>query len=180
MKIIALLPVYLLLAACQTAGPLDENSPHHVLPSGSRLVLKQELAIPAGSAGVMLQGGRVVSDQDANPYHPHCRLEVNDVRETTQTVTADEFVVRRARQESYTVARAGLKKVDVSGDGGGISLFVFRTILGLESPRQPWVRRLTCQQWADPALGQLFLAPHFGHPGEPKQQGDQQHHACHH
>ena len=153
MKIIALLPLCLLLTACQTTGPLDESSPFHILPPGSRLVLKQELAIPARSAGVMLQGGRVVSNKDVIPYHPHCRLEVNDVRETTQAVTTDEFVVRRARQEAYTVARPGLMKVDVSGDAGSISHFVFRTILDLESPRQPQVRWLTCQQWADPALG---------------------------
>src|SRR4030065_2927260 len=97
MRIIALLPLCLLLSACQTAGPLDENSPFHLLPSGSRLVLKQELTIPAHSAGVLLQGGRVVSDKDLNQYHPHCRLEVHDVRATAQTGTADEFVVGRHR-----------------------------------------------------------------------------------
>lgn len=155
MRIIALLPLCLLLSACQSTGPLDENSPFHVLPSGSRLVLKQELTIPAHSAGIRLQGGRVVSDKDINLYHPHCRLEVHDVRETTQTVTADEFVVRRARQESHTVALPGLKKAGLRRSGtSSPSYFVFRTILDLRSERQPQVRWLTCQQWADPAFGQ--------------------------
>ncbi len=44
--------------------------PYHVLPSGSRLILKQELTIPAHSAGVWLQGGRVMSSKDINQYHP--------------------------------------------------------------------------------------------------------------
>ena len=153
MRIIALLPLCLLLGACQATGPLDENSPFDVLPSGSRLVLKQELTIPAHTAGVLLQGGRVVSGQDVNQYHPHCRLEVHDVRETAQTVATDEFVVRRARQESQTVARSGLMKAEFRKPGG-ISFYVFRTILDLRSERQPQVRWLTCQQWADPALGQ--------------------------
>jgi hypothetical protein len=153
MRIIALLPLCLLLGACQTTGPLDENSPFHVLPIGSRLVLKQELTIPAHSAGVLLQGGRVVSRQDVNQYHPHCRLEVHDVRETTQTVTADEFVVRRARQESQMVARPpGLLKAGLR-ISGTVSDYIFRTILDLRSERQPQVRWLTCQQWADPTFG---------------------------
>jgi hypothetical protein len=153
MKIIALLPLYLLLSACQTTGPVDENSPFHVLPSSSRLVLKQVLTIPAHSASVLLQGGRVVSDTDLNQYHPHCRLEVHDVRETAQTVTADEFVVRRARQEAQTVAQTGLMKAARRYAGDGPSFFVFRTVLDLHSERQPQVRWLTCQQWGDPALG---------------------------
>ncbi len=153
MRLVALLPLYLLLGACQTTGPLDENSPFHVLPAGSRLTLKQELTIPAHSAGVKLQGGRVVSDKDVNQYHPHCRLEVQDVRDTTQTVMADEFVVRRARQESQMVAIPGFKKAGLR-KSGTMSDYVFLTILDLRSERQPQVRWLTCQQWADPVLGQ--------------------------
>jgi hypothetical protein len=61
--------------------------------------------------------------------------------------------VRRARQESQTVARSGLMKAEFRKPGG-ISFYIFRTILDLRSERQPQVRWLTCQQWADPALGQ--------------------------
>jgi hypothetical protein len=154
MRIIALLPLCLLLGACQTTGPLDENSPFHVLPSGSRLILKQELTIPAHNAGVSLQGGRVVNGKGLNQYHPHCRLEVHDVRETTQIVTVDEFVVHRSRQETQTVARAGMRKVAGRSVGSGPAFIVFRTVLDLRSERQPQVRWLTCQQWSDPALGQ--------------------------
>lgn len=156
MRFIALLPIFLLLSACQTTGPLDESSPFHVLPSGSRLVLKQELTIPPHSAHVTLQGGRVVSYNDVNQYHPNCRLEVNDVRDTTQTVTADEFVVRRVRLNAHTVERTGLIKAgfQVSRTSGNTSSnYYFRTILDLRSERQPQVRWLTCQQWDNPAQG---------------------------
>lgn len=153
MKISVLLPLCLLLTACQTTGPFDENSSFHLLPAGSRLLLKQDLTIPAHSAGVLLQGGHVTSSNAVNRYHPHCRLEVLDVRETTQTVAADEFVVQRARQETPMVThpdtrQAGLRKVSTIG------YFDFRTILDLRSPRQPRVRWLTCNQWGDPGLGQ--------------------------
>lgn len=153
MRIIALLPLCLLLSACQTTGPLDEKSPYYILPSGSRLLLKQELTIPAHSAGVLLQGGRVVSGKEVNQYHPHCRLEVNDVRETTQFVAADEFLVRRAHQEDQMVATPALMKAGLRKAGATPSFHIFRTILKLESPRQPQVRWLTCQQWSEPGIG---------------------------
>jgi hypothetical protein len=153
MKQISLIAFCVLLTACQTTGPLDENTPSHVLPSGSRLVLKQELVIPVRSAGVMLQDGRVVDAKDVNQYHPHCRLEVNDVRETTQTVTADEFLVKRAHQETQTVARPSLIKAGLR-TSGTISFYVFRTVMDLRSERQPQVRSLTCQQWGDASLGE--------------------------
>jgi len=153
MRIIALLPLCLLLSACQTTGPLDENSPFDVPPTGSRLVLKQALTIPAHNAGVSLQGGRVVSDKDVNQYHPHCRLEVHEVRETTQTVTPDEFVVRRAYQDSQMVALPGLMKAGLRVTSG-MRYYVFRTTLDLRSERQPQVRWLVCQQWGEQALGQ--------------------------
>ncbi len=153
MRQIALL-VCLLLSACQTTGPLNENSHSDVPPPGSRLVLKQELTIPAHSAGVLLQGGRVVSDKDLNPYYPHCRLEVHDVRETMQTVLADEFVVRRAlRMETYTAMRSGLLKAGWRS-AGDPSFLIYRISMDLHSPRQPQVRWLDCQQWGDPAVGQ--------------------------
>jgi len=155
MRPIALPLLCLLLSACQTAGPLDEDSRYQVLPIGSRLVLKQELTIPAHNAGVVLQGGRVVSGgQGVNQYHPHCRLEVRDVRETVQTVAADEFVVRRARYETQTVALPGLMKAARLYAGDGPGFLIFRTVLDLRSERQPHVRWLTCQQWGDPTLDQ--------------------------
>ena len=154
MRLFALLPLFLLLIACQTPGPLDENSPFRFPPPGSRLALKQELTIPAHSAGVLLQSGRVTGREDLNQYHPHCRLEVNDVRDTTQTVTPDEFLVRRAQQEVRIVAQPAIMKAGLGVASDTQSFYVFRTILGLHSPRQPQVRWLTCQRWIYPALGQ--------------------------
>jgi len=153
MRRIVLPLLCLLLTACQTAGPLDEDSPFHILPTGSRIFLKQDLTIPAHSAGVLIQGGRVVHGKELNQYHPHCRLEVHNVRETEQTVTADEFLVRRAQQVTQTVALPGLTKTGRRSSGSTSSLFVFQTILELRSDRQPQVRWLTCTQWGDSSLG---------------------------
>jgi len=153
MKIVALLPLCLLLTACQTTGPLDENSPSHLLPSGSRLVLKQELTIPAHSVSILLQGGHEVSNRDLERYQPHCRLEIQDMREIAQVVTADEFVVRRAFRDTKSSARTGLMKTALRYAAEGPTYFVFRTVLDLHSERQPQVRSLTCQQWGNPGTG---------------------------
>ncbi|MEK7759418.1 MAG: hypothetical protein AAB304_07450, partial [Pseudomonadota bacterium] len=71
--------------------------------------------------------------------------------------TADEFEVRRAHQEDRIVAGPGLINAGSRGlqkTSATPSFHVFRTILELESPRQPQVRWLTCQQWSEPAIGQ--------------------------
>lgn len=146
----------LTLGACQLAPKqMDEHSNLYPLPVGSRFTLKQDLAIPAGSAHVDLQGGRAVSLRDLNLYHPHCRFDVQDVRETEQIIRPDDFRVKRVyRQTTDLVARQPrLIQVRRVSDDGGPTFLIYRTVFDLESARQPQVRRLTCQRWDQPALG---------------------------
>lgn len=150
----AVLLFSLLLVACQSAGPVDEDSRFHVLPIGSRLILNQDITIPAHTAGVHIQGGRIVNGKVLNQYHPHCRLEVHDVREVAQTVTADEFLVHRVQHVTPTVSLPGLIKTGRRYVGSSSSLLVYQTFLGLRSARQPQVRWLACMQWGDSSLGQ--------------------------
>lgn len=150
---VALLSLLTLLTACAstavTETPMDRNQ-----LSGSKFRLTQSLTIPGGSAGVTLQFGEPVKPNDINRYYPHCRLEVNDVRATPQTVMPDEFDVRRMVQIEQTVERAGLQRVSRLYSASSVSFVVFRTILDLNSARQPQVRTLTCQHWDSPASGQ--------------------------
>lgn len=141
------------LLACQSAALFDNSA--SLPPAGSRLVLKQELTIPAGTAHVTLQGGRVVSGNDVRSYHPYCELEVHKVLDVPQKVGPDEFVIRRAYQESRTVSSGGIRPA--SGRVGffmnGASVLVFRTVFRLSSSRQPDVRWLVCEQWGDTVSG---------------------------
>jgi len=144
----------LTLTACQVAGQVEHRLSAELPAANSRLVLKQELVIPAGSAHATLQGGRVVDGKQFDHYRPYCELEVQKVREKPQTLHPDEFVVRRAYHETQPYSRAaGFLRVANGPDHGGPSHFVFRTILDLTAPRQPEVRWMICQQWGDPALG---------------------------
>lgn len=153
------IPLFLILslplAACQlTARP--ENGSSSLPPAMSRLVLKQELTIPAGTAHVTVQGGRIVSGDDINRYHPHCKLEVQKVSDRPQRVGPDEFVIRRAYRETQSAGRGGLRhvagRVGFSSDGSPTFL-VYRTVFVLSSERQPQVRWMACEQWSDPTTG---------------------------
>lgn len=95
MRRFALFTAFALLAACQTT-PVDfEDSPSAVIPAGSRLVLRQDISVPAGRASLFIQGGRVVSYSEINVYRAHCRLGVSRVKDTVQTVPASELPSRR-------------------------------------------------------------------------------------
>jgi hypothetical protein len=150
------LVVVLMVAMSGCAVAPNEKYSGYAPPAGTRLILKQDLTIPPGQAGVVLQYGGVVSESHRNFYHPSCRLEVNDVRDTPQTVKPDEFVARRVERDapSASISRPVLVADGAGVSGGGPAFFVFRTLFYLESARQPQVRALVCQQWSDPGLGQ--------------------------
>lgn len=153
MRPLSVLLVSLSLVACQSAGNVGQ--PDSWLPAvNSRLLLKQELTIQPGSAHVTIQSGRVVSISDRRSYYPYCELEVNSVRETPQTVSPDEFIIRKAYVESRTVSADGFRKVTQWADVriGARSIVIYRTVFKLGSDRQPDVRWMTCERWGDAAL----------------------------
>ena len=153
MRQLLLLFVSLPLLACQlTAGKNDSSL--ELPPANSRLVLNQALTIQPGTARVAMQGGRVMSGNDINRYHPYCRLEVQKVAEVPQTVNPGEFVIRRAYQESNTVQAGGLRYTAgrVGFYDGSPSFLIFRTVFVLAS-QQPQVRWMVCEQWGDVVMG---------------------------
>lgn len=156
MKHIAAMLVVLVLGGCATAPtPFDEDSTLYPPPAGSRFTLKQELAIPAHSAHVSLQGGQLVSQSQLNLYQPHCRLDVQDVGELPQSVRPDEFVVSRVYRQNTEQAflRAGPVRVRRVMNDGGPGYMTYRTVFVLKSARQPQVRQLSCEHWDKAALG---------------------------
>lgn len=154
MRPIGFLMLLLTLTACQATVVGDETSSSYPPPVGSRFTLKQALTVPADSAHVTLQKGRVVNLRELDLYRPACNLYLKTVRDTGQTVAPDEFVVKRAYRVTTFVAHAGfVRAVGLSGQDGGPTVLLYRTTLDLESQRQPQVRRLVCERWDHPALG---------------------------
>lgn len=149
--------VLMVSVACQSPPTVvDERSTDFPPPVGTRFTLKQELTIPADSAHVDLQRGQPVSQGKLDLYRPHCRLDVQEVREMPQVIQPDDFLVKRVyRQTTDLVAEhsAFLRVQQVSENDGGPTFMIYRTVFELTSARQPQVRRLTCQQWDRPALG---------------------------
>ncbi len=139
------------LLACQSAALVDESLP----PAGSRLVLKQELVIPAGTAHVTLQGGRVAGGNDINRYHPYCQIEVRKVSDRPQKLSPDEFLIRRAYLETNTAQTGGFQQVAgrIGFSNGSPTFLIYRTVFNLSSNRQPEVRWMVCEHWSDPAQG---------------------------
>jgi hypothetical protein len=157
MKRIILATGFLVLGACQLAPTtFNENSPNYPPPVGTRFTLKQDLVIPARSAHVNLQGGKTASDFKVNQYYPFCRIYVQDVGDTDQTVKPDEFVVKRVyRQTTDAVAQKSsvVRAVRVSDQMGGPTFSIYRTVFDLSSAHQSPVRRMVCEQWGDPGTG---------------------------
>lgn len=181
-QLLLVLPLSAMLASCQGTPLPYEESPYSVIPAGSRLTLHRDLTIPAGRASLYIQGGAVRPYSDVNPYYPHCRLEVEQVLDTPQTVQADVFLVEKVVYEEIpgpvsggtsvlahllrTASLGGAVGLETSGKdlgrgarvmGGlaaddGGSPWTFATHFRLRSERQPGVRSLTCQHWDDPAL----------------------------
>jgi len=141
------------LTACHASSVVEEDSPLRP-PPGTRLILNQSISIPAHSASVVLQGGRVMTGKQINHYHPNCRLEVQKVSDAPQVLQPDEFLVRRSRHEDRTTWNGNpLQLAGANHGNGGPSFVIYQTILELQSVNQPQVRWMTCEQWGDPAIG---------------------------
>ncbi len=122
----------------------------------AKLILNQNLTIPANTTGVYIQGGRVVTAAERDQYHPNCRLIVNDLKDTTQEVKADEFTITRILFNEDYVSRpmpryASAGNLIMIADGGA-SPQDYASIFYLSSTRQPNVTELVCTHWEDPPV----------------------------
>lgn len=146
-----------LLAGCQATGPVGPSSPYYKVPAGSIVTLNRKVTIPAHTAGVYIQDGRVIEHKQLNPvneYYVYCRLEVNDVKDTPQTIVPDTFMVHRVGSRRDEVSRQvplyaslGMDFGFGGDDDGGPMLEIWSVDLYLHSDNQPQVRRLACQHW---------------------------------
>jgi hypothetical protein len=117
------------------ASTHDVDSRYYSIPSGSLLILHQDLKVPAGKAHVDIQAGRVVPALDN--YNVGCELEVRKLG--PGVVSADTFTIRRAEVSREWVNRPSVMR--------------FYRTLYLKSESQPGVMNMVCQYWSYPLHG---------------------------
>ncbi len=142
-----------LLTACATP-----NLP----PGQASLKLRQPLVIPADSASVRLQYGRVVAFNAVREQDPFCIFVINTVSEREQTVQPGTFAVTSITRAvepvatlpaypEFRVMRASMGY----GGGGRPTLLYYKTLFRLHDATQP-VRALQCMS-NQMASGSPFL-----------------------
>lgn len=152
-----LILTFIALCSCATKLEVNLASPYFNAFAGSKLVLLQSIEIPAETASVYIQDGKVKTFNDINRYSAYCNFEVNTRMEVRQTVKADEFKIIRHRQDYHQVSSGGATRyvslVQMDDDAGGAMAIVYETVLYLKSDKQPDVLRMTCSRWDDPHVG---------------------------
>ena len=128
------------LAACSNpmAVTKDVNSRYYSIPSGSKLILHQDLNVPAGKAHINIQHGKAAAGLDN--WTVGCELEVRKLG--PGVVTADTFIIRRAEISREWVNRP--------------STIRFYRTLYLKSDTQPNVMQMECQYWSYPMYGDVI------------------------
>jgi hypothetical protein len=145
----------LILTACQ-AGPYPPGSPYYTIPTGSQVIIKQPLTIPANTATVYLQNGHPVSPAEIDQYNPHCWLSSWKVLDIPQTIQPGSFVVIGVKDyEELVYQNTGLIPASSYArnrftDGSGPTAAEYKTELTIHSDSQPDIRKLVCNHWEDP------------------------------
>ena len=161
------------LAGCQSPFVQiegRENSRYFRIPVDSKLVLQQELLVPARSDRLYFQKGKVSQFQHVNRYSPYCALTLHAKKDVAQTIVPDAFTVHKMYRQYLFDLAMGPVMVAQLDPGGGMTYQVFATLLELRSVQQPDVVRMTCANWGVPqdmahltlgqmreSLGDIFL-----------------------
>lgn len=150
MRYLFLVSLATLLAACQAGsgyqyptGPVPE-------PQLTQVTLHTEFRIRPDRASEYIQYGEVIPYNQVSEYYPHCMFGLRTVSDATRIVKPDTFSVTGIHRDRYMTWLKGLM---LASDGGGdYNMVMSTTTITLQSPRQPQVLRLACQQLDDPYL----------------------------
>jgi len=119
--------------------------------SGYRLILNQQVRVPAERTRVFIQGGRVTGTA-FDSYEVSCNLEVRKLADHERRIEPDTFVVTRVQEFFEEVADTGWRPVQLASLELAGAAFdsspadIFRGWhFWLHSDRQPDVMRLTCR-----------------------------------
>jgi len=141
MKIMFFLVFVIALAGCRTPATYDVNSFAFIIPRGSKLVLKQPLSIPTGSAHIKFQQGKPVGGVDE--YTVNCQFRVRNLG--PQEIQPDTFLITNAGDGEEWVSAPSTRR--------------FFKNLFLKSEKQAEVMTMICQVWAPPRWGRSISVP---------------------
>ena len=141
MKLTFWLISVLVVAGCRTPATSDENSFTFIIPRGSKLVLKQPLSIPSGSAHIKFQNGKQLGGVDE--YTVNCQFRVRNLG--PQEIRPDTFLITNAGDGEEWVSAPHTRRF-------------FKNIF-LKSEQQPEVMTLICQIWSPPRWGRSVSVP---------------------
>lgn len=165
MRVIVMVGLAVVLAACQTAYQGNEDSPYYDVPVGSELVLNKEIHFNPDQLSVYVQFGKVLPFSVVRKYETFCKFELNHMASTARTIAPSEMRVTRSYQERTYDLFAGAARpqyVDLSArhmvqsgsfDQGGPGQLSFVERMDLHSPNQAEIFRLTCARWASYPTG---------------------------
>ena len=141
MKMMSLLVFVIAVAGCRTPATYDVDSFAFIIPKGSKLVLKQKLTIPTGSAHIKFQQGKPVGGVDE--YSVNCQFRVRNLG--PQDIQPDTFLITNAGDGEEWVSAPGIRRF-------------FKTLF-LKSDEQAEVMTMICQIWATPPWGRSISVP---------------------
>lgn len=138
------LPGAAALALCLIG--VAEAGPRRLPAAGTRIQLNEPLRVPAGTARVFIQFGKVRPHRELNTYETYCKFFVprsrTELAEPYQ-IEADEFTVTKAQRgrDEFADASGAFRKVR---DGTTTTLVVRMKI---RSERQPMVAEFICARF---------------------------------
>jgi len=88
-SILGLLPVLLLLTACQSGTFTRSEGTMFEQLSGGQFTLHRDITLAPGHVRVIFQGG--IASYGASEYEPRCELEVRDILEQPQIIPAGSY-----------------------------------------------------------------------------------------
>jgi hypothetical protein len=135
-RLIPLLFATGLLTGCQTTSSTNPDSIWYELPTGSKLVLNQDLEIPAGQAHTIVQNAR--AGTSAYKLEVMCRFEVEQMG--PRTIHPDTFLITEVSQGRQWVNEP--------------STMLFYKDLHLQSEQQQAILPMRCGYTDYPLLGQ--------------------------
>ena len=122
---------------CATPTPyLPGPTAHTEVKPGSILQLNKTITIPARSAGIRIQNGKIAEGR-INAWNTNCRFEVRDPAKTNQEIHPDDFTISQVGVEYH---------INDASESQNM-----RTNFYLKSDKQPQVSLLMCQAWFNPS-----------------------------
>ena len=93
-----------LLAGCAAPTPyLPGPTAHTEVKPGSILQLNKTITIPARSAGIRIQNGKII-EGSGDACNPNCRFEVRDPAKTNQDTQPDDLTITQVGVEYFQVS----------------------------------------------------------------------------